>query len=106
MYQCGFKSEVFAQMSPEQRRKVVEDRREIECPKFDVAPRGIRISMKEYVEVSITEVHGGGRVQIPQEIRGDLGLKDGDKILWIRKARGEYTFRKVGEQPAFKPIYR
>ena len=105
-YQCSFKSNVFAQMSPEQKRKVVEERIEINCDKFDVAPRGIRIPMKEYVEVSITEVHGGGRVQIPQEIRGDLELKDGDKILWIRKARGEYTFRKVGGRPAFKPIYR
>jgi len=105
-YQCAFKADVFAQMSTEQRRKVVEERIEINCDKYDVAPRGIRIRMKDYVEVSITEVHGGGRVQIPQEIRSDLELKDGDKILWIRKGRGEYTFRKVGGQPAFKPIYR
>lgn len=86
--------------------KTVEERIEVECDKFELAPRDIRAKMREYVEVAITEVHSNGRVQIPADIRLDLEIVDGDKILWIRKASKEYTFRKVGAKPAFKPVYR
>lgn len=99
IYQCMFKGEA---LDP----KVVEERIEIECDKFDIAPRGIRVKMKEYVEVGITTIYGGGSVQLPADIRQDLELKDGDKILWIRKGRRDYTFRKVGYRPEFKPQYR
>ena len=105
IYQCMFDAEVLKKMSADEWQKVVEERIEIECDKFDLAPRAIRIKMKEYVEVDITRVYGGGSVQIPADIRQDLELKDGDKILWIRKGRREYTFRKVGYKPPFQPHY-
>ena len=98
IYQCAFKGEPLDQ-------KVVEERIEIECDKFELAPRELRIKMREYTEVGITTVYGGGSVQLPADIREDLEIKDGDKILWIRKGRREYTFRKVGYKPPFKPHY-
>ena len=105
IYQCVFNSEAWSKIDPENRQKVVEERIEIECDKFDLAPRELRIKMREYTEVGITTVYGGGSVQLPADIRQDLELKDGDKILWIRKGRREYTFRKVGYKPPFKPHY-
>ena len=98
IYQCMFKNE---SLEP----KVVAERIEIECDKFELAPRGIRVKMKEYVEVGITKIYGGGSIQLPAEIRKDWGLKDGDKILWIREAKQKYSFRKVGHKPPFKPHY-
>jgi len=99
-YQCAHKKVVLD-------RKVVEERIPIVCDRFDVAPRMIRVPMREFVEVGITTVYGNGSVQLPSGIRTDLQIKDGDKILWIRKGRNEYTFRKVGFEgkPAFNPHY-
>ena len=99
IYQCMFKDVALDQ-------KTVEERISIDCEKFDPAPRHVRVLMKEYVEVGITAVYGNGSVQIPSEIRKALEISDGDKILWIRKGLHEYTFRKVGYVPKFKPMFR
>lgn len=99
IYQCMFKNE---SLEP----KVVAERIEIECDKFELAPRGIRVKMREYVEVGITTVYGGGSSQIPAGIRQDWDIKDGDKLLWIKKGTRDYTFRKVGSRLPFKPQYR
>lgn len=77
-------------------RKIVEELVPIVCDKFDPAPRMVRVPMRKYLEVGITTVYGGGSVQLPKDIREELKIKDGDKILWIRKGRGDYAFRKVG----------
>lgn len=98
VYQCMFTGQRLDQ-------KHVEQRIEIECDKFDAAPRELRVRMKELVEVGITEVHGNGRIQLPAEIRKNLEIADGDKILWIRTGSSEYTFRKVGYKSPFKPHY-
>lgn len=104
-YSCLYDAEAWKKIPPDQRRKVVEERIEIECDKFDIAPRTLRVKMRDLVEVGITKVYGGGSVQLPKAIREALEIKDGDKILWIRKGRREYTFRKVGYKPPFKPHY-
>jgi AbrB family looped-hinge helix DNA binding protein len=31
---------------------------------------------------AITKVYGRGRTQIPDEVRNQLGLRDGDKVIW------------------------
>lgn len=105
MFSCLLQAEAWKKIPLDQRRKVVEERIEIECDKFDETPREMRIPMKDFIEVAVTTVYGGGSVQLPKEIREVLEIKDGDKILWIRKGRTEYTFRKVGYKPPFKPHY-
>jgi len=45
-------------------------------------------------EIDITKVYGSGRTQIPAEIRRDLGIKDGDKIKWV-KIGGNYAIEKL-----------
>lgn len=99
VYQCLFKGEPLDQKS-------VEERVPIECDRFEAAPRQMRVQMKKYVEVGITTVYGNGSVQLPAAIRDALEIRDGDKILWIRKGIHEYTFRKVGYVPKFKPKFR
>jgi len=98
-YQCAFKD---AQtLDP----MVVEERREIDCEKFQEADREFRVRMQQYREVGITTVFGGGSVQLPSQVREALEIKDGDKILWIKKGEKEFTFRKVGMTFPFKPHY-
>lgn len=99
-YQCAHKGIILD-------RKVVDECIRIVCDKFDEAPRMLRVSMREFVEVGITKVYGDGSIQLPIDIRKQLKIKDGDKILWIRKGRNEYTFRKVGFEgkPEFSPHY-
>jgi len=45
-------------------------------------------------EIDITKVYGGGRSQIPIEVRKALDIKDGDKIKWI----------KIGERYAIEKL--
>ena len=45
-------------------------------------------------EIDITRVYGGGRTQIPVEIRRELNIKDGDKIKWV-KIDGNYVIKKI-----------
>jgi len=98
-YICGFKEG--EALDP----KVVEERVEIECDKFHEADREFRIRMQQYREVGITTVYGGGSVQLPSDIREALEIKDGDKILGIKKGEREFTFRKVGMTYPFEPHY-
>ena len=46
------------------------------------------------VEVDITKVYGGGRTQIPSEIRRELNINDGDKIKWM-KINGMIVIEKL-----------
>ena len=45
-------------------------------------------------EIDITKVYGGGRTQIPVEIRRELNIKDGDKIKWV-KIDENYAIEKL-----------
>ena len=44
--------------------------------------------------VAVRKIYGRGRVQIPVEVRKQLGLKDGDKLIFIQ-SDGEYFIRKA-----------
>jgi len=50
-------------------------------------------------EIDISRVHSNGRLVIPSEIRKDLGVGDGDKILWFRNGYGQLCVEKVTEKP-------
>lgn len=99
-YQCAHKRII---LEP----KIVDECIPIVCDKFDQSPKMVRVSMRQFVEVGMTTVFGNGSTQIPSEIRKELAIVDGDKILWIKKGRNEYTFRKVGFEgkPEFSPHY-
>ena len=43
--------------------------------------------------VDKTKVYGGGRTSIPVEIRRNLGIKDGDEIIWVKN--DHYYIMKV-----------
>lgn len=105
IYSCMWNADAWKKIPADQRRRFVEQRIDIECDKFDPAPREMRVRMQEMTEVDITTVFSGGSTVIPAKIREDLEIKDGDKILWIRKGVREYTFRKVGYKPPFKVHY-
>jgi len=44
--------------------------------------------------VKVTKVYAKGRTQIPAEIRKVLGIKDGDKIVWLQ-IKGNYCIQKL-----------
>lgn len=96
VYECKFKNVVLD-------AKTVDERKEVKCDDFKPFKRSFSISMV-VLEMGITTVYGDGSVQIPRDIRRELEIKDGDKILWVKKG-GEYFIRKVGARP-FRPIFR
>lgn len=59
-------------------------------------------SMRKLREVAMTGVYGGGRTQIPEEIRITLKLRDGDKVVWYERG-GEYMLRKEGQLLGLQP---
>ena len=48
--------------------------------------------------VALTQVHSGGRTQIPAQIRGAMGLSDGDNVVWYEK-EGRFYITSVAEIP-------
>ena len=105
VYSCITKGSVWARIKKEDRQRTVEERVPIECLNFEVAPREMRIRLQEATEVGITTVYNNGSIQLPKEIREAWGIKDGDKVLWIKKGIRNYTFRKIGYRPEFQPNY-
>jgi len=43
----------------------------------------------------ITKVYGGGRTQIPEELREELGLRDDDCVVWFNDHAGRWCIEKV-----------
>ena len=105
IYTCIFEGSTWLKIKPEDRKRIVEERIPIDCPKFDLAPRDIRVKLQEATEVGITTVYGNGSIQLPKEIREAWDIHDGDKILWVKKGIRDYAFRKIGYRPQFKPVY-
>jgi len=48
--------------------------------------------------VGLTQVHSGGRTQIPAQIRQAMGLQDGDNLVWYEKD-ARYYITTVAEIP-------
>ena len=63
-----------------------------------------KIYPKKYPMECISKVHSKGRVQIPLEIRNELNLKDGDKVLWFMNFDGKICLEKVKEKPKIRFI--
>lgn len=105
IYTCVFEGSSWVKIKREDRQRIVEERMPIDCPKFEVAPRDMRVRLQEAKEVGITTVFGGGSIQLPKEIREAWDILDGDKILWVKMGLRKYTFRKIGYRPPFKPHY-
>jgi len=105
VYACITKDSAWSKIDLDDRQRVVQERVSIECLKYELAPRDVRVRLQEATEVGITTVYGNGSVQIPKEIREAWGIQDGDKILWVKTGIRKYTFRKIGYRPEFKPHY-
>ena len=45
--------------------------------------------------IATTKVFDRGKTTIPSEIRGDMGLSDGDKLVWKRDNLGRYFIEAV-----------
>jgi len=43
--------------------------------------------------VAVRKITSNGRIQIPSEIRRELGLTDGDSVLWIRSVDGKFYIK-------------
>jgi len=53
--------------------------------------------------VGVATVHGGGRIQIPKDVREYLDVRDGDKIVFIQEVDGR-IYIQVGRM--IKSRYR
>lgn len=45
--------------------------------------------------VGFVSVYGKGRMQIPSEVRRELQISDGDKIVWKRDLMGKFFIEKA-----------
>lgn len=52
-----------------------------------------RITPGKKIE-AISTLFQKGKIQLPSEVRNSLGVKDGDKVLWIRED-GKWTLEKA-----------
>lgn len=54
--------------------------------------------MSDKSVMDITKVHSNGRVQIPIDVRKELGLSDGDKVCWFQDSQGRVFIEKLGAE--------
>ena len=52
--------------------------------------------------MNLAKVSANGQITVPSEIRRLLGLKSGDKILFIQKPSGEIVINNASAQALFK----
>jgi AbrB family looped-hinge helix DNA binding protein len=52
--------------------------------------------------MNLAKVSANGQITVPVEIRRILGLKSGDKILFIQKPNGEIVINNASTQAIYK----
>jgi AbrB family looped-hinge helix DNA binding protein len=52
--------------------------------------------------MNLAKISANGQVTVPAEIRRELGLKTGDKILFIRNQNGEIVINNASANALFK----
>ncbi|OYD16952.1 hypothetical protein CH330_01400 [candidate division WOR-3 bacterium JGI_Cruoil_03_51_56] len=45
--------------------------------------------------IDVVKVHGKGRIVIPQDVRKEMDVKDGDKVAVYRDFTGRFFFSKI-----------
>lgn len=52
--------------------------------------------------MNLARVSANGQITVPVEIRRLLGLKEGDKVLFLRRENGEIVIGNASENAIFK----
>lgn len=52
--------------------------------------------------MNLAKISANGQITVPVEIRRLLGLKSGDKILFLQKPNGEIVINNVSAQAIYK----
>ena len=52
--------------------------------------------------MNLAKISSNGQITVPVEIRRQLGLKSGDKILFLQKPDGEIVITNASAQPPRK----
>lgn len=52
---------------------------------------------KGWTLIDVVKVHGHGRVVIPQDVRNEMKVKDGDKMAFYRDFEGRFFIVKIEE---------
>ena len=59
---------------------------------------GFRVTRRvDGVIVAVRKMQDRGRIQIPKEVRQELGLSDGDTVYWVRSRDGKFYIVKAGQ---------
>ena len=53
-----------------------------------------RMTTPEKKIEAVSTLFQKGKIQLPSEVRNALGVKDGDKVVWIRE-NGKWTLEKA-----------
>ena len=57
---------------------------------------------KGMIHMNLAKISANGQITVPVEIRRQLGLKSGDKILFIQKPDGEIVIHNASAQAIYK----
>jgi len=49
--------------------------------------------------MNLAKISGNGQITVPMEIRRELNVKTGDKIIFIRNSRGEIIMQSLQQSP-------
>lgn len=52
--------------------------------------------------MNLAKISANGQITVPIEVRRELGLKSGDKILFYRKQDGEFVISNASAQAIYK----
>ena len=51
--------------------------------------------MSNHIIIAVGKVHGGGRVQLPKEVRELLDIRDGDKVYFVQDDLGRIIIERA-----------
>jgi AbrB family looped-hinge helix DNA binding protein len=62
----------------------------------------MRETRERMVFMNLAKISSNGQITVPAEIRRQLGLKSGDKILFLQNSSGEIVINNASAQAIYK----
>jgi AbrB family looped-hinge helix DNA binding protein len=62
----------------------------------------MRQALERMVFMNLAKISANGQITVPAEIRRLLGLKSGDKILFLENSSGEIVINNASSQAIYK----
>lgn len=61
------------------------------------------VQMSRQVIIGASPLYNRGKVQVPAEVRRELNVKDGDRLIWIRNGLSGEIYVRRGDVESVQP---